>query len=88
MFLDIIVAPGLAGAGRIGYVISRRSIPLAVDRNRLRRGLREAWRSLRVSLARYDVVIRVKRSVSRAEIEAAVLEGNQTLRRLASEARS
>ena len=84
VFLDIIFAPALTEVGRIGYVIGRRSIPLAVDRNRLRRGLREAWRLLRERLAPYDIVIRIKRPVARDELNAAVLEGAQALRRLAA----
>jgi ribonuclease P protein component len=46
-FLQLVAAPATATPGRIGYIIARRSIPLAVDRNRLRRRLRVAVRAAR-----------------------------------------
>jgi ribonuclease P protein component len=83
--LDIRVAPAATGTGRVGYVIARKSMPLAVDRNRLRRRLRAAWQRLEAEVARYDIVIRVRRSVTRSEIDAAVAEGDEALRALARE---
>lgn len=66
----------------MGYVIGRRSIPLAVDRNRLRRRLREAIRAARPAVSAYDVILRVRAPVPRAEVIAAAHEGAGLIARL------
>jgi ribonuclease P protein component len=57
-------------------------MPRAVDRNRLRRRLREIVRAARPPLDRYDVIVRVKNPVSATEVSAAVVEGARLLHRL------
>jgi len=69
----------------VGYVIGRRSIPLAVDRNRLRRRLREAVRAARPAVLAYDVILRVRVAVPRGEIVDAVQEGAALIGRLVDE---
>ena len=54
----------------------------AVDRNRLRRRLRERVRAARPAIDRFDLVLRVKRIVTRADIPAAVAESRALLVRL------
>jgi ribonuclease P protein component len=81
-YLQIVAAPAAQPPGRVGYIIARRSIPLAVDRNRLRRRLREVIRAARPAVARFDVIVRVRASIARAEISAAVTEASQLLLRL------
>lgn len=54
----------------------------AVDRNRLRRRLREAIRAARPTICRFDIIVRVKRAMPSAEIPAAVTEGAALIRRL------
>jgi len=66
----------------VGYVIGRRSIPLAVDRNRLRRRLREAMRGARPAVLAYDVILRVRVAVPRGEIVDAAQEGAALIARL------
>jgi ribonuclease P protein component len=56
-------------------VIGAKAIPRAVDRNRLRRRLRETLRAARPAVEIYDVIVRVKRTVARNEILAAAAEG-------------
>lgn len=56
----------------------------AVDRNRLRRRLREGVRAARPALETFDIVLRVKRSVGRADIAAAAVESQRLLAQLAS----
>ena len=51
----------------------------AVDRNRIRRKLREVVRALRPALASYDVILRVKRARTRAEQDAAAHEAQRLL---------
>ena len=61
--------------GRVGYVIGRKAMPRAVDRNRLRRRLREIVRAARPALDAYDVILRVRSAVSAVDVDAAALEG-------------
>ena len=78
-YLQLVVAPASAGLGRTGYVIGRKVLARAVDRNRVRRKLREVFRALRPAIAAYDVIVRVKRIANRAEQDAAVAEGARLL---------
>lgn len=55
----------------------------AVDRNRLRRRLREVVRAARPALEAFDIILRVKRIVARADIAAAVVESQRLVARLA-----
>ena len=68
--------------GRVGYVIGRKAMPRAVDRNRLRRRLRERVRAARPAVVPYDIILRVRRSVKREDIDAAVGESVALLARL------
>ena len=72
--MQLVAAAAAQTPGRIGYVIGRKTLPRAVDRNRLRRRLREAVRALRPALTAYDVILRVKKVGSRVELDAAVSE--------------
>jgi len=56
-------------------VIGGKAIPRAVDRNRLRRRLRETLRAARPAIEIYDVIVRVKRAVVTNDIQAAAAEG-------------
>ena len=66
----------------MGFVIGRKSMPRAVDRNRLRRRLREVVRTARPAILAYDVILRVRRAVSVKEIDDATREGSTLVRRL------
>jgi len=78
----LVAAPAARSPGRIGYVIAAKAIPRAVDRNRLRRRLRETLRAARPAIEIYDVIVRVKRAVARNEILAAAAEGPVLVERL------
>lgn len=56
----------------------------AVDRNRLRRRLRERIRAARPAIEAFDVILRVKRIVARADIAAASAESQRLLARIAT----
>lgn len=84
--VQLVVAAAARTPGRLGYVIGRKTLPRAVDRNRLRRCLREIVRALRPALMPYDVIVRVKRVAGRAEIDTAVEEAASLLRALAERA--
>ena len=83
LYLQLIVATAPAGGGRIGYIIGRKVSPRAVDRNRIRRKLREAVRAQGDAFAEHDIVLRVTRARSKAEQDAAALEAARLLTELA-----
>ena len=80
--VQLVAAAAAQIPGRIGYVIGRKTLPRAVDRNRLRRRLRETVRAMRPELASYDVILRVKRVANRMELDAAVNEAESLLAEL------
>jgi ribonuclease P protein component len=75
----LVAAPAAGNPGRVGYVIARKTLPRAVDRNRLRRRLREVVRALRPGIATWDIIVRVKRVSNRVELDAAFVEAAQLL---------
>jgi len=60
--------------GRVGYVIARKQLSRAVDRNLLRRLLREAVRSKRPGIESFDIIFRLRRGCTRSEIRGLSLE--------------
>ena len=66
----------------MGYVIGRKSMPRAVDRNRLRRRLRENVRAARPAIERFDIILRVRQTVKRDDISLAAAESRELLARL------
>jgi len=80
--VQLVAADAVHPPGRIGYVIGRKTLPRAVDRNRLRRRLRETVRALRLALSSYDVILRVKKVENRVELDAAVREAADLLSQL------
>lgn len=81
-YLQIIVAPAPAEGGRSGFIIGRKVSTRAVDRNRIRRKLREVLRTLPATADCYDLVLRVVRGRTRDEQDAATAEAVQLLARL------
>ena len=53
--------------GRAGLIVGKKALPLAVDRNRVRRILRESLRAARPAIESYDVILRLKRGCPRTE---------------------
>jgi ribonuclease P protein component len=78
----LIAAPAAQSPGRVGYVIGRKTMRRAVDRNRLRRRLRENVRASRPAIEAFDIILRVKRTVLRDDIAAANAESLRLLARL------
>ena len=78
----MIAAPAAQDPGRVGYVIGRKAMPRAVDRNRLRRRLRECVSNRRPAIERFDIILRVRQGVRRIDIRGAVAESNVLLDRL------
>lgn len=69
-FFTVLATRNEASRARLGLAISKRNAPRAVDRNRLKRQAREAFRQL--SLAPLDFVVMARRD--------AVSAGNRALR--------
>ncbi|HJU22331.1 MAG TPA: ribonuclease P protein component [Casimicrobiaceae bacterium] len=84
-FLQLIAAAASEAPGHIGFVIARKMMRRAVDRNRLRRRLRENLRAVRPVVSPYDVIFRVRRVIERADIPTAASESERLLSRLAND---
>jgi len=80
-YLQLIAAPAPQSGGRSGFIIGRKVSPRAVDRNRIRRKLREVLRALPAAAGRFDFVLRVKRGRTREEQDAATEEAQRLLAR-------
>jgi ribonuclease P protein component len=72
--------------GRVGFVIGKKALPLAVDRNRVRRMLREAVRAARPGIEGHDVILRLKRGCPRHEFRLIAAEAARLLAALAAAA--
>jgi ribonuclease P protein component len=79
-------APAQRRTGRAGFVIGRKVLPLAVDRNRLRRLLRVAIDRARPAIDGHDVILRLTRRCRRDEIDAIAAEGARLLAALKADA--
>jgi ribonuclease P protein component len=80
--VQLIVAPAALLPGQVGYVIGAKQLPRAVDRNRLRRVLREALRARRAALSGLDIVLRLRRPCAPTEVAAVASEAAMLLDRL------
>jgi ribonuclease P protein component len=81
-------SPAARATGRAGFAIGAKALPRAVDRNRIRRMLREVLRNARPAIETYDVILRLKRAAPRAQFPAIAAEAAQMLARLAGERRA
>jgi ribonuclease P protein component len=75
----VVAAPARAAPGRVGFVIGKKALPNAVDRNRVRRVLRVAVADLRPAIEAFDVILRLKRGCARHEVPALAAEGTALL---------
>lgn len=71
--------PATQAIGRVGFVVGRKVLRRAVDRNRFRRLMREMLRSARASAIAFDIVLRLKRPVTASEMPQVVAEGLRLL---------
>jgi ribonuclease P protein component len=81
--LQLVALPA-AGGGCVGYVIGKKLLSRAVDRNRLKRMLREAIRARRPAVNAFDLVLRLRRPCAAKDIADAVAEARRLLGALGS----
>jgi ribonuclease P protein component len=73
-YLQLVSVAAAAECGRVGFVIGKKALPRAVDRNRVRRMLRVVLRDARPSIGHLDVIVRVKRGMPKEEFPRVVVE--------------
>ena len=83
-YLQVVSVAAARECGRAGFVIGRKALPLAVDRNRVRRMLRVVLRNARPAIDGYDVIVRLKRGAPRAEFPSIAVEAARLLATLAA----
>jgi ribonuclease P protein component len=78
-FLQMICVAAAREHGRFGIVIGKKALPLAVDRNRVRRMLRVRVRDARPGIDGYDLVVRLKKGAPRTEFRSIAIEAARLL---------
>lgn len=58
VYFQVMAKPNELGLARLGMIVSKRLFPHAVDRNRERRRIREAFRKMAETLPALDLVVR------------------------------
>ncbi|MAW33119.1 MAG: ribonuclease P protein component [Proteobacteria bacterium] len=84
-FVGLKARCGENGDTRLGIVITKKICPRAVDRNRLRRAVRESARMIFYRRANIDVVVKVRGFVPKIAQKKAVRSLNDLFRGLLSE---
>jgi ribonuclease P protein component len=82
-WLQLGAAPARTAPGRVGYVVGKKALSRAVDRNRVRRVLRVAVAAARPAIETHDVILRLKRGCTAAEVRAVATEAAALLAALA-----
>jgi len=72
--LQILAVPTSSTTGRVGYVIGKKLLGRAVDRNRLKRMLREAIRRRRPAIEAFDLIVRLRQPCPAAELGGVAAE--------------
>lgn len=77
------VAPGRPRQSRLGLALTRRLVPLAVDRSRVKRVVREAFRRHDAKACGFDCVVTLRERFESAHLPAIAAEVGELLDRLA-----
>ena len=87
-YFTLYVKPNGLSQARIGIIASRRVAPRAVDRNRMKRMVREVFRTMPERPTGVDIVVQLRRCSPRGSIAAARAELARLLEELAARPRS
>ena len=81
-YLQLVYAPAGTPPGKVGFVLARKALPRAVDRNRVRRMMRERIHAARPAIEAYDLIVRLKRGCPRSAFRAVADEAARLLSEL------
>jgi ribonuclease P protein component len=87
-YFTLYVNPNGLPQARIGIIASRRVAPRAVDRNRMKRMVREVFRTMPERPAGIDIVVQLRRCPQRGSSAVARAELARLLEELAERTRS
>jgi ribonuclease P protein component len=82
-YVQLIAAPAQSLPGRAGFVVARKVLRRAIDRNRFKRRVRQFLRESRSGIEGMDVIVRLARPLRRDQIDIAATEAGELLLRLA-----
>jgi ribonuclease P protein component len=74
-YFSVVFAPGTGSGPRLGLTVSKKTAPRAVDRNRIKRQVRESFRLNQSQLPAVDMVISARpgsANAKRADLRAAL----------------
>jgi ribonuclease P protein component len=77
--LQLLASAAERAVGRVGFVIGKKQLASAVDRNYLRRLLREAVRQRRPAVDAFDIVLRLRVPCSPAALPGLLNEATELL---------
>jgi ribonuclease P protein component len=80
--LQVLASPAERSVGRVGFVIGKKQLASAVERNYLRRLLREAVRHRRPALDAFDIVLRLRVPCAPETLPRLLSEASELLDRL------
>ena len=79
--------PGRPGLSRFGIAVAKRLVPLSVERNRVKRAAREAFRRHELRTLGFDCVLAVREKLAGVQPASFVADFAQLLDRARSDAR-
>jgi ribonuclease P protein component len=77
--LQLLAVPAERSVGRVGFVIGKKQLASAVERNYVRRLLREAVRQRRPALDAFDIVFRLRIPCSPVGLPGLLREASELL---------
>ncbi len=77
--LQLIAAAAVCRPGRVGFIIPAKQLRRAVDRNLLRRVLREAVHGRRPDAERFDIILRLSRACARRGLRELAREAGELI---------
>ena len=80
--VQLLAGPAAGPEGRVAFVIGKKLLARAVDRNRLKRLLREAVRRRGPAIGAFDVILRLRRPCPAGELSLTAAEAGKLLDKL------